>query len=170
MKKIIIAIVIIILAFVGFAYINNQKPESAGLMNTDNSMEKSDGTKNEIEPSMGNGDRNETLESARSYMPYSKTVLSETTDGKRVLFFYANWCPTCRPVDQSLVQEYKRLPDNTTVIRVNYNDSDTDSDEKELARKYGITYQHTFVQIDSGGNEIAKWNGGGIDQLISNLK
>jgi hypothetical protein len=56
------------------------------------------------------------------------------------------------------------------VIRVNYNDPDTDATEKELAKKYGITYQHTFVQIDSTDQVVTKWNGGRLKELLSNLK
>lgn len=55
------------------------------------------------------------------------------------------------------------------IFRVNYNDPETDDQEKELAKKYEITYQHTFVQVDEGGNVITKWNGGGLTELLENL-
>jgi thioredoxin-related protein len=53
---------------------------------------------------------------------------------------------------------------------VNYNDTATDQAEKELAKKYGVTYQHTFVQIDAEGNEVTKWNGGKIEELLHNIR
>ena len=56
------------------------------------------------------------------------------------------------------------------VIRTNYNDPDTDQEEKDLAKKYGITYQHTFVQVDAQGKELTKWNGGQTDELVTNIK
>ena len=40
----------------------------------------------------------------------------------------------------------------------------------QFLEKYGITYQHTFVQIDAEGKEITKWNGGKIDELLTNIK
>jgi thiol-disulfide isomerase/thioredoxin len=89
---------------------------------------------------------------------------------KRILFFFANWCPTCKAADESLAQNASKIPDNIVIIKINYNDSETDDAERELAKKYGITYQHTFVQIDENGNEIMKWNGGGYEELISNIK
>ena len=46
----------------------------------------------------------------------------------------------------------------------------TDKEEEDLARKYGITYQHTYVQIDGVGKEVTKWNGGQINELLSNIK
>ena len=105
-----------------------------------------------------------------AYVPYSKAALDGAASNKRVLFFYANWCPTCKPADESFSSNVDKIPQNVSLIRVNYNDSDTDQEEKELAKKYGVTYQHTFVQIDENGNEIGKWNGGKIDELLSNVR
>lgn len=104
------------------------------------------------------------------YMVYSKSVLDNSSDKRRVLFFYASWCPTCRPADENIKNNTDRIPEDMTIIRVNYNDPDTDQEEKDLAEKYNITYQHTFVQIDSNGTEIAKWNGGNLDQILTNIK
>ena len=108
--------------------------------------------------------------SSSRYAEYSKTVLDQSADNRRVLFFYASWCPTCRPTDENLKQNINKIPEDVTIIRVNYNDPETDQEEKELAKKYEITYQHTFVQIDAQGNEITKWNGGQISELLKNLK
>lgn len=101
-----------------------------------------------------------------SYLPHSDSVMLETQGSSRVLFFYANWCPTCRPVDAEISRRQAQLPAGLTVIRVNYNDSDTDEAERELAKKYAVTYQHTFVRLDENGNELSKWNGGGFDTII----
>ena len=103
------------------------------------------------------------------YMVYSASTLAENADKKRVLYFYANWCPICRPVDAEFKARSDEIPENTVVIRINYNDSDTDSAEEALAEKYGIIYQHTFVLLDENGNELAKWNSGGIDELIKQV-
>lgn len=104
------------------------------------------------------------------YQVYGPEVLDGVADKRQVLFFYANWCPTCQPADKSFAENMDKIPMDTAVIRVNYNDSDTDAAEKELAKKYGVTYQHTFVQIDRDGNEVTKWNGGNIDTLLKNLE
>ena len=39
---------------------------------------------------------------------------------------------------------------------------------KDLQKKYGVTYQHTFVQIDSSGKALATWNGGGTQEILDN--
>ena len=104
------------------------------------------------------------------YIKYIKLAFDNNTEKRRVLFFYANWCPTCRPADANFIANVDKIPDDAVVIRVNYNDDETDAEEKALAEQYGVTYQHTFVQIDKDGNEVAKWNGGQIEELLENIK
>jgi len=104
------------------------------------------------------------------YVEYSKAVLDKTVKNRRVLFFYASWCPICRPADANFKANANKIPEDVMLIRVNYNDPDTDQEEKDLAKKYAITYQHTFVQIDARGKEVIKWNGGQIDELLANIK
>jgi hypothetical protein len=62
------------------------------------------------------------------------------------------------------------IPADVTLFRVNYNDTDTDQEEKDLAKQYAVTYQHTFVQIDEGGKEVTRWNGGQMPELLENIK
>jgi thioredoxin 1 len=109
-------------------------------------------------------------ESTLSYLPYSKDTFDSAAVERRVLFFYADWCPTCRPADKNFSENINQIPDDVTLIRVNYNDQDTEQEEKDLAKKYNVTYQHTFVQIDQNGNEVTKWNGGQIEELLSKIK
>jgi len=68
-----------------------------------------------------------------------------------VLYFYANWCPTCRaefPVMQGAFNEL--TTDKVIGFRVNYNDDQTDADEKALAKQFGVAYQHTKVFVKNG--------------------
>lgn len=117
-------------------------------------------------------DKSDTMmhKSEDKYVEYSKATLESASSNRRVLFFYASWCPTCKPADADLKTNTDKFPTDVMVIRVNYNDTETDQDEKDLAIKYGITYQHTFVQIDEQGNEITKWNGGKTDELLAKIK
>ncbi len=121
-------------------------------------------------PSNKSGADDDAITQKGRYVEYSKAVLDSAAAGRRVLFFYANWCPICRPADASFKESLDEIPQDLTLIRVNYNDTDTDEEEKALAQKYGVTYQHTFVQIDGTGAEIVKWNGGAIDELLANIK
>lgn len=78
---------------------------------------------------------------------------------KTVLFFHADWCPSCRAADAGIKKG--GLPADIAVLKVNYDDSE------DLKKKYGVTYQHTFVQVDAQGNLIKKWSGGStVDDII----
>lgn len=73
-----------------------------------------------------------------------------------VLDFFANWCPECREEAPKLHAGFDALSTDKVIgFRVNYNDTDTDKDEKDLAGKYGITFQHTKV-IVKNGKEFSK--------------
>jgi thiol-disulfide isomerase/thioredoxin len=66
-----------------------------------------------------------------------------------VLYFYANWCPICREEFSKMEAAFNELNNpNVVGFRVNYNDNETDQSEKDLARQFGVAYQHTkiFVQ------------------------
>ncbi len=75
-----------------------------------------------------------------------------------VLFFHASWCPDCRATEAAI--DASGVPDGLTVVKVDF-DSET-----ELRRQYGVTQQHTFVQIGSDGGEIRKWTGSADGEAI----
>lgn len=74
------------------------------------------------------------------------------TDKLVVLYYYANWCPVCREETQNaLYPAFDELGnDNVIGFRVNYNDNETDNNEKDLAREHGVAYQHTKVFVKNG--------------------
>ena len=94
------------------------------------------------------------------YEAYAPSLLQRAKTEKVVLFFYAPWCPTCRTVDTDIKNRLNDLPSDLSLLTVDY-DSST-----ELKKKYGVTYQHTFVQVDETGNMLKKWSGGSTLQSI----
>lgn len=98
------------------------------------------------------------------YVPYSQPSFDAAADKKRVLFFHAPWCPTCRPADTAFQKDEALIPEDVVLFKTDY---DTSAD---LKKKYQITYQHTFVLVDTNGNAITKWNGGQMTELIANVK
>lgn len=86
------------------------------------------------------------------YLDYSEEALSTKIGNKRVLFFYANWCPSCRQQDAALKSATDQIPEGITIFKLNYDS------EIALRQKHGVTTQHTFVQIDSNGDSLKKWN------------
>jgi len=68
-----------------------------------------------------------------------------------VLYFYADWCPICKAEIPHLYGAFNELTTDQIIgFRVNFNDKFTDSDEKELARQFGVAYQHTKVFLKNG--------------------
>ncbi len=69
-----------------------------------------------------------------------------------VLYFYANWCPICKnETANALYPAFDELTTDTVIgIRVNYKDGNTDTDEENLAREFGVPYQHTKVFLKNG--------------------
>jgi thiol-disulfide isomerase/thioredoxin len=82
--------------------------------------------------------------------------------GPTVLFFNADWCPLCR-TDMRQIDERLTELGNITVVVVDYDRN------AKLRKKYGVTYQHTYVQINDDGQKLALWNGGGVDGILSNV-
>lgn len=87
------------------------------------------------------------------YLPYTSTAVAQAK-GNVVLFFYANWCPTCAANEKDIKANLKDIPKDLTLLRVNYDDA------TELKELYGVTGQHTFVQVDNNGQLVKKWRGG----------
>ncbi len=101
-----------------------------------------------------------------NYENYSPETVStsQRKGNKVVLFFHAPWCPYCKEADIAFQARFNQIPAGVTVLKTDY-DSET-----VLKQKYGVTYQHTFVQIDNNGNMVSKWNGGDIDNLNKYIK
>jgi len=177
----IIVIIAVVAVFgIGEIALFQQSSQSDSTMNKDEVMtpkedtavKTTDAMMKKDEPSMEKSDdkmMGDTMTSSR-YVEFTKASLDTASSNRRVLFFYASWCSTCRPTDANFKASQSKIPEEVTVIRVNFNDPETDQDEKDLAKKYGITYQHTFVQVDGAGKEVAKWNGGQLDELLTNIK
>lgn len=100
-----------------------------------------------------------------SYGVYDASKLAMAKDGKVVLFFKASWCPTCRALDADIKASLSDIPAGVTILEVDYDKSG------DLKQKYGVTMQHTLVQVDAQGNLITKWSGGGtLESVVEKLK
>lgn len=104
-----------------------------------------------------------TTLSVAVYEDYNPEKLARANNAPVVLYFHATWCPSCISTDRILKKKITTLPTGTSVLKVDY---DTAID---LKAQYDITYQHTFVQVDAQGVELARWSGGAIDGIAANL-
>lgn len=94
-----------------------------------------------------------TTAAAGSWIDYAAWDADRTAyaDTEVVLFFHADWCPSCRDTAASL--DTDGVPDGLTVVKVDF---DTATD---LRQKYAVTVQHTFVHIDPDGTALDRWSG-----------
>jgi thiol-disulfide isomerase/thioredoxin len=118
----------------------------------DEMMKKDDATMEKTDDSMMKEDDGATMEKG-SYETYAPEKLSKANSGDVVLFFRASWCPTCKAVDTDIRTHLSAIPGDLTILDVDYDNSTA------LKQKYGVTYQHTFVQVKADGTLIKKWSG-----------
>jgi len=86
-------------------------------------------------------------------LDFTKADYNEAINSDKlvVLYFYANWCPTCKAEFPLMQKAFDELDTDKVIgFRVNYNDNQTDNDEKNLAKQFGVAYQHTKVFVKNG--------------------
>lgn len=101
----------------------------------------------------------ETSSTADStYTPFTQTAYNEARaqNAPIFLFFYANFCPTCKEQDPRNQHILPTIGGDLRGFRVNFNDSETDADERALAKEFGVTYQHTAFFLDRNGKLLKK--------------
>lgn len=125
---ILIVLVLVILSGLGYLLLNNKTEE----------------TMSASEPLT---DSTQTA-SAGQYVDYSPEVFANS-QGQRILFFHAPWCPQCRQLEASIKQG--EIPSGVTIFKVDY-----DSNQK-LRQEYGVTIQTSLVLVDENGNEVKKY-------------
>ena len=134
-------ILLLVVIVVGFAYW--QSTQSADRQNASNSRDETADTKKQTA---------ETKKQAQAqpgvFTEYQEGLVA-STDGVKLLFFHAPWCPQCRMIEDDI--ESQGVPNGVTVLKVDYDSN------QELRAKYGVTLQTTFVEIDADGEEIEKY-------------
>jgi len=123
MNKWILIIAVVILGVFGTGFYLSQQPKS----DQDTLIDNHD--------TMDKDEHDKIMSDQTRYVVYSKTAFDQAVGKRRVLYFYANWCPICRPADLNFKENLSKIPGDVVVVRVNYNDSDTDQEEKDLAQK-----------------------------------
>ena len=107
-----------------------------------------------------------TAVAAGDYIPYESFVTSgdKYSDSKVVLFFNAVWCSTCQQARENIEASLGEIPENLAIVVVDFDSS------IDLRKKYGVTVQHTFIEIDSAGEPLGKWSGSvTVDQIVEQL-
>ncbi len=151
MKNIIITIVLIaIVGLVGYFFLGGEED----MVIEDEPL---------IEEEINTEEVSENTE-AGIYEDYAPEKLAFADTGSVVLFFHATWCPSCRVLEKDIDKNSSEIPVDVAVLKLDYDE------ETELKKKYGVTTQHTLVQVDSEGKLIQKWSGGSsLESVLKNL-
>jgi thiol-disulfide isomerase/thioredoxin len=99
---------------------------------------------------------------------YEEVVAS---DKLLVLYFYANWCPICKTETvEALYPAFNELKNDKVIgIRINFNDNETDTDEKNIGKQFGVIYQHTKVFVKNGKKVFASPQGWDKNRYLTEI-
>ena len=68
-----------------------------------------------------------------------------------VLYFYANWCPLCKIEFTNTKKAFDEWQGEPIVgFRVHFNDNNVTPETENVAREFGVAYQHTKVFVRNG--------------------
>ncbi|MEK7642578.1 MAG: thioredoxin family protein [Patescibacteria group bacterium] len=174
-NTVLIVIILIAIGAVGYFLFNKENNKLADSLDPEsgkplvNGMPVPEGSVMEdgtVEEMIVSKDTSDSVEAtAGTYEAYSPARIALAEKGKVVLFFYASWCPYCRLADNDINKNLSDIPKDVYILKTDYDK------EKALKQKYGVTYQHTFVQVDGSGNLLKKWSGSeSLSQILTNIK
>lgn len=98
-------------------------------------------------------DTKTTVNVESGYTIYNKDKLTNAKYGKVILFFHASWCPSCKALDSNIKSNINSIPNDVLILKVDYDASN------DLKQKYGVTSQHTLVQVNENGDLIKSSKG-----------
>jgi thiol-disulfide isomerase/thioredoxin len=130
----IIAVVVAAMVYVLLQSRHTETPEGAGT---------NDSQQTDAEDTHGG-----TVAAQGRYEEYSEETFNQA-EGRRVLFFYAPWCPQCRALDASIRES--NVPNGVVIFKVDYDSN------QAMRQKYGVTIQTTLVEVDANGNKVKKY-------------
>lgn len=105
----------------------------------------------------------EAIENIPLYADYSDTRLANAKQEFIVLFFHANWCPSCKAFEEKILSE--TIPENIQILKVDFDKN------SELRKKYNVLSQTTFILVDRDGELRKRWVWGqGIDDVVKQLQ
>lgn len=182
-------VVVILLIFAGWYYANSAEDVTNENVNTseevmekdsnsntdsiiksddatddDSKMDSTDSADDAMQKDGDSENEEQAMKKSGSFVDYTDTDISKL-EGDIVLDFSAPWCPTCQAFKKNVTANLEDIPAGVTIISVDY---DTNI---ELRKKYGVTVQHTFVQVTPDGEKIKSWIGGlTVGEVVAKIK
>lgn len=101
------------------------------------------------QPAQTEADKEATEQKEGQYVNYDGKAI-ETTEGRKLIFFHAAWCPQCRALEQSILDG--TIPSGVTIFKANFDL------ETQLKQRYGVTQQTTIIEVNDQGDELKQFN------------
>lgn len=117
---------------------------------------------------------NENQNRPDNYMDFTTSEHEKAKgEGKTVmLYFTANWCPTCRAQEPVNLEAFEELRDDNDIVifQIHILDSETTEENEDLADEFGVRLQHTYIILNPQG-EVAFTHTGPLvkEDIIKNL-
>lgn len=162
-KLLVLSITLIVLVLGAIVVLNNQKQE------TTVPEEKIKNTEKKIEGYSGKV----LAGNSSPFLEFNKEDYGKALESNKIIFldFYANWCPICRAEEPEILAGFDSLIENRLIgFRVNFNDSETDSDEKQLAKDFNVPYQHTKIILKEGKEILRSVDQWDKEKFLKELK
>ena len=105
------------------------------------------------------------LEDEPEYVEFSQARHEELKGNKPfVVFFHADWCPTCIALEKNVKPALSTFPKGTKILEANF--------DKEVALKqeYGVNVQSTLVVVDANGKAVQTLAAPGNSELITAIE
>lgn len=102
------------------------------------------------------------------YTDYTSWSLAQAKEDSHyiVIYFGANWCPTCKRFEKKLLEVVDQIPSNITILA-----ADIDRDEA-LVKEYGVQVQSTTVYLDKDWILLKKnrWGDHSLQDILNTIK
>lgn len=102
-------------------------------------------------PTNTNVDNNEAAEqntatpSPDRFKDYDAEQIANSDAEHIILFFHANWCPSCKALEEDIKANQASIPDNMEIYKVSFDTA------TELKSRYGVRVQHSLLEINQNG-------------------
>lgn len=142
---IILGIIAVVIASMLYVILQPQ-PAATPTVDSNETTQQPTNDTNTNEPADANTP--ELVQAAGVYEEYSEAAFNQA-EGRRIIFFYAPWCPQCRALDESILEN--TVPDGVAIFKIDYDSN------QAMRQKYGVTIQTTLVEVGANGNEVRKY-------------
>ncbi|MEX2028360.1 MAG: thioredoxin family protein [Candidatus Curtissbacteria bacterium] len=161
-NKGILTVGLLVIALVGFFLFKNTTSENTKEPSTNN------------QAAATTGYFGKTIAGSISpFLEFNKADFEKAKEEQKIIFldFYANWCPVCRAEAPVIHSGFDMFESEKIVgFRVNFNDDQTDQDEKDLAKEFNVPYQYTKIIIKDGKEILRsgeRWEKADFDEAFS---